>query len=105
LVAVFHSASDRGRLWYFRHFLPIREAENSDSEALENCDENNREGCPRMAPIVLVSGFGVVPSSAVFVSQIAYFWESNTFWRQSSVRFGAGGIGLNCGRQCGPISI
>ena len=68
----------------------------TNTEALENIDDKQREGVKSVgAPPAAVQRYGVVPQVLpVFISQALYFWESNT--RSATVigAVGAGGIGL-----------
>lgn len=68
----------------------------TNTEALENIDDKQREGVRSVgAPPAAVQRYGVVPQvMPVFISQALYFWESNT--RSATVigAVGAGGIGL-----------
>jgi phosphonate transport system permease protein len=68
----------------------------TNTEALENIDDRQREGVRAVgASPVNVQRYGVVPQVLpVFLSQALYFWESNT--RSATVigAVGAGGIGL-----------
>jgi phosphonate transport system permease protein len=68
----------------------------TNTEALENIDDRQREGVRSVgASPAAVQRYGVVPQVLpVFLSQALYFWESNT--RSATVigAVGAGGIGL-----------
>ncbi len=68
----------------------------TNTEALENIDDRQREGVRSVgASPAAVQRYGVVPQVLpVFASQALYFWESNT--RSATVigAVGAGGIGL-----------
>jgi phosphonate ABC transporter, permease protein PhnE len=68
----------------------------TSTESIENIDDKQREGVRSVgASSVAVQRYGVVPQVApVFLSQVLYFWESNT--RSATVigAVGAGGIGL-----------
>jgi len=68
----------------------------TNTEALENIDDRQREGVRSVgASPANVQRYGVVPQVLpVFLSQALYFWESNT--RSATVigAVGAGGIGL-----------
>lgn len=68
----------------------------TNTEALENIDDRQREGVRSVgADPANVQRYGVVPQVLpVFLSQALYFWESNT--RSATVigAVGAGGIGL-----------
>jgi phosphonate transport system permease protein len=68
----------------------------TNTEALENIDDKQREGVRSVgASPIAVQRYGVVPQVLpVFISQSLYFWESNT--RSATVigAVGAGGIGL-----------
>jgi phosphonate transport system permease protein len=68
----------------------------TNTEALENIDDKQREGVRSVgASPANVHRYGVVPQVLpVFLSQALYFWESNT--RSATVigAVGAGGIGL-----------
>jgi phosphonate transport system permease protein len=68
----------------------------TSTEAIENIDDKQREGVRSVgASPVSIQRYGVVPQVApVFLSQVLYFWESNT--RSATVigAVGAGGIGL-----------
>ena len=68
----------------------------TNTEALENIDDKQREGVRSVgASTLTVQRYGVVPQVLpVFISQSLYFWESNT--RSATVigAVGAGGIGL-----------
>ena len=68
----------------------------TNTEALENIDDKQREGVRSVgASPANVQRYGVVPQVLpVFLSQALYFWESNT--RSATVigAVGAGGIGL-----------
>ncbi len=68
----------------------------TNTEALENIDDRQREGVRAVgASPANVQRYGVVPQVLpVFLSQALYFWESNT--RSATVigAVGAGGIGL-----------
>ncbi|HEV2518884.1 MAG TPA: phosphonate ABC transporter, permease protein PhnE [Devosia sp.] len=68
----------------------------TNTEALENIDDRQREGVKSVGASGLnVQRYGVVPQVLpVFISQSLYFWESNT--RSATVigAVGAGGIGL-----------
>jgi phosphonate transport system permease protein len=68
----------------------------TNTEALENIDDKQREGVRSVGASGLnVQRYGVVPQVLpVFISQSLYFWESNT--RSATVigAVGAGGIGL-----------
>lgn len=68
----------------------------TSTEAIENIDDKQREGVRSVgASPASVQRYGVVPQVApVFLSQVLYFWESNT--RSATVigAVGAGGIGL-----------
>ncbi|KFC66439.1 Phosphonate ABC transporter, inner membrane subunit [Devosia sp. LC5] len=68
----------------------------TSTEAIENIDDKQREGVRSVgASPAAIQRYGVVPQVApVFLSQVLYFWESNT--RSATVigAVGAGGIGL-----------
>ncbi|HEV7344077.1 MAG TPA: phosphonate ABC transporter, permease protein PhnE [Devosia sp.] len=68
----------------------------TSTETIENIDDKQREGVRSVgASPVAVQRYGIVPQVApVFLSQVLYFWESNT--RSATVigAVGAGGIGL-----------
>ncbi|HEY9011753.1 MAG TPA: phosphonate ABC transporter, permease protein PhnE [Devosia sp.] len=68
----------------------------TNTEALENIDDKQREGVRSVgAPAVAVQRYGVVPQVLpLFVSQALYFWESNTRSATIIGAVGAGGIGL-----------
>lgn len=68
----------------------------TNTEALENIDDKQREGVRSVgASAVNVQRYGVVPQVLpVFVSQALYFWESNTRSATIIGAVGAGGIGL-----------
>ncbi len=68
----------------------------TNTEALENIDDRQREGVRSVgaAPAV-VQRYGVVPQVLpLFLSQALYFWESNTRSATIIGAVGAGGIGL-----------
>ena len=66
------------------------------TEAMENIDDKQREGVRSVgASPASVQRYGVVPQVApVFLSQVLYFWESNTRSATIIGAVGAGGIGL-----------
>lgn len=66
------------------------------SETLENIDDKQREGVKSVgASPVNVQRYGVLPQvMPVFLSQMLYFWESNTRSATIIGAVGAGGIGL-----------
>jgi len=66
------------------------------TEALENIDDRQREGVKSVGAAPLeVQRYGVVPQVLpVFLSQVLYFWESNTRSATIIGAVGAGGIGL-----------
>lgn len=66
------------------------------SETLENIDDKQREGMKSVgASPVNVQRYGVIPQvMPVFLSQMLYFWESNTRSATIIGAVGAGGIGL-----------
>jgi len=68
----------------------------TNTEALENIDDRQREGVKSVgASGMAVHRYGVVPQVLpVFVSQALYFWESNTRSATIIGAVGAGGIGL-----------
>ncbi|WP_224701641.1 phosphonate ABC transporter, permease protein PhnE [Devosia aquimaris] len=68
----------------------------TSTEALENVDDRQREGVRSVgASPMAVHRYGVVPQVApVFISQVLYFWESNTRSATIIGAVGAGGIGL-----------
>jgi phosphonate transport system permease protein len=68
----------------------------TNTEALENIDDKQREGVRSVgASAASVQRYGVVPQVLpVFVSQALYFWESNTRSATIIGAVGAGGIGL-----------
>lgn len=68
----------------------------TNTEALENIDDRQREGVKSVgAAAVTVQRYGVVPQVLpVFLSQALYFWESNTRSATIIGAVGAGGIGL-----------
>ncbi len=68
----------------------------TNTEALENIDDKQREGVRSVgASPATVQRFGVVPQVLpVFISQALYFWESNTRSATIIGAVGAGGIGL-----------
>jgi phosphonate transport system permease protein len=68
----------------------------TNTEALENIDDKQREGVRSVgASPANVQRFGVVPQVLpVFISQALYFWESNTRSATIIGAVGAGGIGL-----------
>jgi phosphonate transport system permease protein len=68
----------------------------TNTEALENIDDRQREGVRSVgASPANVQRFGVVPQVLpVFLSQALYFWESNTRSATIIGAVGAGGIGL-----------
>jgi len=68
----------------------------TNTEALENIDDKQREGVRSVgAPPSAVQRYGVVPQVLpVFISQALYFWESNTRSATIIGAVGAGGIGL-----------
>ena len=68
----------------------------TNTEALENIDDRQREGVKSVgASGINVQRFGVVPQVLpVFLSQALYFWESNTRSATIIGAVGAGGIGL-----------
>lgn len=68
----------------------------TSTEAIENIDDKQREGVRSVgASAAAVNRFGVVPQvMPVFVSQVLYFWESNTRSATIIGAVGAGGIGL-----------
>ena len=68
----------------------------TNTEALENIDDKQREGVRSVgASAANVQRYGVVPQVLpVFVSQALYFWESNTRSATIIGAVGAGGIGL-----------
>jgi phosphonate transport system permease protein len=63
---------------------------------MENIDDKQREGVRSVgASPASVQRYGVVPQVApVFLSQVLYFWESNTRSATIIGAVGAGGIGL-----------
>jgi phosphonate transport system permease protein len=68
----------------------------TNTEALENIDDRQREGVRSVGANALnIQRYGVVPQVLpVFVSQSLYFWESNTRSATIIGAVGAGGIGL-----------
>lgn len=66
------------------------------SETLENIDDKQREGVKSVGASPLnVQRYGVLPQvMPVFLSQMLYFWESNTRSATIIGAVGAGGIGL-----------
>lgn len=68
----------------------------TNTEALENIDDKQREGVRSVgASGANVQRYGVVPQVLpVFISQALYFWESNTRSATIIGAVGAGGIGL-----------
>jgi phosphonate transport system permease protein len=68
----------------------------TSTESLENIDDRQREGVRSVgASPLAVQRYGVVPQVApVFISQVLYFWESNTRSATIIGAVGAGGIGL-----------
>lgn len=66
------------------------------AETLENIDDKQREGVKSVgASPMNVQRYGVVPQvMPVFLSQMLYFWESNTRSATIIGAVGAGGIGL-----------
>ncbi len=66
------------------------------SETLENIDDKQREGVKSVgASPANVQRYGVIPQvMPVFLSQMLYFWESNTRSATIIGAVGAGGIGL-----------
>ncbi len=66
------------------------------SETLENIDDKQREGMKSVgASPANVQRYGVIPQvMPVFLSQMLYFWESNTRSATIIGAVGAGGIGL-----------
>jgi phosphonate transport system permease protein len=68
----------------------------TNTEALENVDDREREGVKSVgASPAVVHRYGVVPQvMPVFLSQALYFWESNTRSATIIGAVGAGGIGL-----------
>ncbi len=68
----------------------------TNTEALENIDDRQREGVLSVgASPANVQRYGVVPQVLpVFISQALYFWESNTRSATIIGAVGAGGIGL-----------
>lgn len=68
----------------------------TNTEALENVDDKQREGVKSVgASTANVHRYGVVPQVLpVFFSQALYFWESNTRSATIIGAVGAGGIGL-----------
>jgi phosphonate transport system permease protein len=68
----------------------------TNTEALENIDDKQREGVRSVgASPAVVQRYGVVPQVLpVFISQALYFWESNTRSATIIGAVGAGGIGL-----------
>ncbi|WP_374622009.1 phosphonate ABC transporter, permease protein PhnE [Devosia sp.] len=68
----------------------------TNTEALENIDDRQREGVRSVgASPANVQRYGVVPQVLpVFISQALYFWESNTRSATIIGAVGAGGIGL-----------
>lgn len=68
----------------------------TNTEALENIDDRQREGVKSVgASPANVQRYGVVPQVLpLFVSQALYFWESNTRSATIIGAVGAGGIGL-----------
>ncbi|MGV8854256.1 MAG: phosphonate ABC transporter, permease protein PhnE [Devosia sp.] len=68
----------------------------TSTESLENIDDRQREGVRSVgASALAVQRYGVVPQVApVFISQVLYFWESNTRSATIIGAVGAGGIGL-----------
>lgn len=68
----------------------------TNTEALENIDDKQREGVRSVgASPANVQRYGVVPQVLpVFISQALYFWESNTRSATIIGAVGAGGIGL-----------
>ena len=68
----------------------------TSTESLENIDDRQREGVRSVgASSLAVQRYGVVPQVApVFISQVLYFWESNTRSATIIGAVGAGGIGL-----------
>ena len=68
----------------------------TNTEALENIDDQQREGVRSVgASPADVQRYGVVPQVLpVFLSQALYFWESNTRSATIIGAVGAGGIGL-----------
>lgn len=68
----------------------------TNTEALENIDDKQREGVKSVgAPLATVQRYGVVPQvMPVFLSQALYFWEANIRGATVVGAVGAGGIGL-----------
>jgi phosphonate transport system permease protein len=68
----------------------------TNTEALENIDDRQREGVRSVgAGPANVQRYGVVPQVLpLFLSQALYFWESNTRSATIIGAVGAGGIGL-----------
>lgn len=68
----------------------------TNTEALENIDDKQREGVRSVGANELsIQRYGVVPQVLpVFISQSLYFWESNTRSATIIGAVGAGGIGL-----------
>ena len=68
----------------------------TNTEALENIDDRQREGVRSVgASPANVQRYGVVPQVLpLFISQALYFWESNTRSATIIGAVGAGGIGL-----------
>jgi phosphonate transport system permease protein len=68
----------------------------TNTEALENIDDKQREGVRSVgAPPSAVQRYGVVPQvMPVFLSQALYFWEANIRGATVVGAVGAGGIGL-----------
>lgn len=68
----------------------------TSTESLENIDDRQREGVRSVgASSLAVQRYGVVLQVApVFISQVLYFWESNTRSATIIGAVGAGGIGL-----------
>lgn len=66
------------------------------AETLENIDDKQREGVKSVgASPMNVQRYGVIPQvMPVFLSQLLYFWESNTRSATIIGAVGAGGIGL-----------
>ncbi|WOC15697.1 hypothetical protein MP213Fo_11540 [Pseudochrobactrum sp. MP213Fo] len=66
------------------------------AETLENIDDKQREGVKSVgASPMNVQRYGVIPQvMPVFLSQMLYFWESNTRSATIIGAVGAGGIGL-----------
>jgi len=66
------------------------------TETLENIDDRQREGVKSVGAAPLeVQRYGVIPQILpIFLSQVLYFWESNTRSATIIGAVGAGGIGL-----------